>query len=117
MITLTKGNSAEKIILTLTEKSTLSNPTYRISFTNVTTKDVVTFQLGVDSSGYPVRFNEFTIDTNTNFSTQQRGQWQYVCYENISSIEVENGKMLLNEATEFNYTGYNEATSYKGYGG
>jgi hypothetical protein len=117
MLIFDKGNAAQSMILTLTEKSTLQLPTYRMACTHVTTKNEVLFELGTDYSAHLERYNEFTVDILTLFATQQRGQWNYICYENTTNVEVENGKMILNEDINFSYTGYNEQTNYTGYSG
>lgn len=117
MIVLTKGVASENIVLTLNEKKTLASPTYVIAFTNVTTKDVISVILGIDLSSYKDRFNEFAIATITAFASAIAGQWTYIVTEQISNVQVENGKMLLNPATDFNFTGYQPATTYKGYAG
>lgn len=116
MITLTQG-STQSIVLTLKEKSTLENPTYRMLCDNVTTKQTVTFELGTDLSGFKDRFNKFNVNTSIAFLNQEAGQWNYTTIENISNVVVEVGKLQLNKVSNFEFNAYNVSTSYKVYGG
>lgn len=117
MVILNKGETSENIVLTLTEKSTLTAPTYYLVCTNVSTKSVVTIDLGDDLSPYTTRYNEFNINPSVVFAGEQHGQWLYKAFEYLSDVEVENGKLLLKNSTDFNFTGYDEATTYSGYAG
>lgn len=115
MITLTLGLNSEFIVLTLKEKSTLENPTYRLSCENVTTKQIITFELGTDLSPYKDRYNEFEVNTSELFN--EPGQYQYTAYENISNVVVEVGKLLVNKNVNFEFDAYQTPTSYIAYGG
>jgi len=127
MIQLVKGQTSN-IIVTLTEKTTLSTPVYYLFvFTHETTKEVISFVIpgAADLSGYPKRFNEFLIDSSY-FLHASIGKYTYQVYEQISFVNkdisrttsmVENGKMDLNTATPFAFTEYDEATNFKQYGG
>lgn len=127
MIILTKGQSAENIIVTLNEKKTLSAGYYLFVFTNFTTKEVVSviYSFLADDSSYPDRFNQFEIDTQTIFGSYDIGQWWYDVYEQASGVntdisgltKVECGVMKLNPATEFEFETYEAATSYEQYQG
>lgn len=119
MLHLTKGNTADHIIVTFSERKTLPAPTYRITFTHVVTKEVVIIDLtpAADISNFPKRFNEYVINTATVFLTATDGQWQYNVIELVSNVAIENGKMKLNKSTDFTFTGYEPATTYNGYGG
>lgn len=117
MVILNKGETSENIVLTLTEKSTLTAPTYYLVCTNVSTKSAITIDLGDDLSPYTTRYNEFNINPSVVFAGEQHGQWLYKAFEYLSDVEVENGKLLLKNSTDFNFTGYDEATTYSGYAG
>lgn len=127
MIVLTKGQSAENIIVTLNEKRTLSTGYYLFVFTNFTTKEVVNviYSFLADDSSFQTRFNQFEIDTQTIFGNYDVGQWWYDVYEQASSSntdvaglnKVECGVMKLNPASEFEFTTYEAATSYEQYQG
>lgn len=117
MITLTQGASLENIVLTLDEKKTIASPVYVFTATHVTSKQEVTFTLPEDISAYPERFNEFEIDTAVKFLNKPEGQWMYSVTEQASGVEVENGRLLLNKATAFEFEGYAPETSYHGYRG
>lgn len=116
------------MILTLTELVTLTAPYYLFVFTHVTTKDQVKFIKAEvdDESEYPQRFNQFTINAAVVFANQQPGEWHYKVYEQESAVNLdpalagiilEEGKLLLDRESEFEYTQYEGTTSYKTYNG
>lgn len=127
MIVLPATATAEQMILTLTEKKTLTSGYYLFVFTNVTTKEVVNWIVNftADTSDYPERYNEIEINVATVFANKPAGQWQYRVYEQASAVNtdttnlrmLERGKMLLQADDTFTFTGYAPETQYKGYGG
>src|SRR5688572_7856398 len=130
MLELTKGTASEKIILTLTELTTLNEPNFLFVFTHTLTKTQVKFvRLETDEeSSYPSRYNQFSVATVTTFLNKPVGEWLYEVYEQESTTNtdpalstglVENGKMILYPATadEFEYEKYNEPVTYKAYQG
>lgn len=127
MIVLTKGQALQTMIVTLNEKRTLTAGYYLFLFTHFTTRDIVTriYNFLEDNSSYPERYNSFEIATETLFGNEDTGQWIYEVYEQASSsntdpeglTKVESGVMVLNPQVEFSRESYNEATSFKQYGG
>lgn len=117
MLILTQGQAADKIVVTLNEKKTQSNPTYKFIATHVTTKEVVSFDLGTDLSSYKDRYNEFAINTSVLFLNKTVGQYQYSIIQKSGGLEVECGKLILNPSTEFEFNGYEPETTYNGYNG
>jgi hypothetical protein len=128
MLVLTQGQSAEKIIVTLTELQTLPEPYYLFLFVHVLTKNEVTLirSLDDDESVYPERYNQFEVNTATEFLNQPRGEWHYWVYEQSGSSNtdpenttglLENGKLLLRPSTEFGFDQYEEPVTYKAYNG
>jgi hypothetical protein len=128
MLELHISEASEDIVVTLTEKKTLSEPYYLFVFTHVTTKQVVNLIMSPDDdqSEYPARYNKYTLATATVFDNKPAGQWIYSVYEQESSTNttvsntaslVENGKMILYAAEAFEFEKYNESTSYKTYNG
>lgn len=128
MLQFKQDDTAAVMILTLTEKVTLPAPYYLFVFTHVTTKDQVKFIKAEvdDESEYSQRYNQFTINAATVFEDQQPGEWHYKVYEQESAVNLdqalagvilEDGKLLLARATEFEYSEYNSATTYKVYNG
>jgi len=117
MLILTQGQTADRIVVTLNEKKTQSNPTYTFTVTHVVTKQEVSFDLGADLSAYPDRFNEFEINTSVKFFNKPVGQWQYSITQKSGGLEVEVGKLTLKPSTVFTFDGYEPETSYKGYNG
>lgn len=125
MLELTQGTSGS-IIVTLNELKTIDAPYYLFVFEHTSTRDTVKLikNSTEDESEYPERYNEFAIDASV-FTDYQDGEWHYTIYEQSSSTnldpalasEVENGKLKLNPATEFEYTTYNQAQTYKQYNG
>lgn len=111
------------MILTLTEKQTLTTPNYLFRFTNRTTYSEVTFVKtnASDTSAFKYRFNEFSIVTSTYFSNQPSGEWLYYVYEQASATNkdytkstglLEEGIMRLNESTVFEYTQHEPENTY-----
>jgi hypothetical protein len=121
MIRLTKGQT-QNIILTLTEKQLLTNPNYLFVFTNRSANTEVKFVMlnNTDISQYKDRYNEFSIVTNTNFSTALNGQYDYDIYEQTSTSNLnpvglnllESGIMEL-VGTPFNFSEYTTTDTYK----
>ncbi len=121
MIRLTKGQT-QNIILTLTEKQLLSNPNYLFVFTNRSANTEIKFVMlnNTDISQYKDRYNEFSIVTNTNFSTALNGQYDYDIYEQTSTSNLNPAGLNLLESgimelvgTPFNFTEYTTTDTYK----
>ena len=121
MIRLTKGQT-QNIILTLTEKQLLTNPNYLFVFTNRSANTEVKFIRlnNTDISQYKDRYNEFSIVTNTNFSTALNGQYDYDIYEQTSTSNLNPAGLNLLESgimelvgTPFNFTEYTTTDTYK----
>lgn len=128
MLQFDQDNTAAELILTLTEFVTIHAPYYLFVFTNVTTKDVVTMikSEADDESDYPNRYNKFTINASTVFVGQQSGEWHYKVYQQNSPTNInpdsaegilEYGKLILDRATQFSYTMYNQTQTFKAYNG
>lgn len=90
MIHLTKNSSSE-IVLTLTEKQTLTTPNYLFWFKSRGTNQEVAFVVlnADDTSGFKDRFNEFTIDVNDYFENSPEGDWEYKIYEQTSTSNTD----------------------------
>jgi hypothetical protein len=121
MIRLTKGQT-QNIILTLTEKQLLTNPNYLFVFTNRSANTEVKFVRlnNTDISQYKDRYNEFSIVTNTNFSTSLNGQYDYEVYEQASTTNTNPSGLNLLESgimelvgTPFEFTEYSTTDTYK----
>lgn len=120
MIHLTKGQT-NTIILTLTEKQLLINPNYLFVFTNRSSNNIIKFVVlnTSDLSLYKDRYNEFSIVTNTNFSSALEGQYTYEVYEQASSSntnitglnKLETGIMWLSGST-MTYNQYTTTDTY-----
>jgi hypothetical protein len=116
MIHLTKSET-NTIVMTLTEKQLLTNPNYLFVFTNRSSNNVIKFVVlnASDTSLYKDRYNEFSIVTNTNFSSALEGQYTYEVYEqtstsnlNITGLnKLETGIMWLSGST----LSYNQFTT------
>lgn len=126
MIYLNTANNSDKIVVTLTELTTIESPFYLFVFTHVLTKQVIAFIAGADESTHPERYNQFDIDTAVVFEDAPNGEWHYVAYQQdndentnpaLTDGEVENGKMVLTTGAELEYTQYNSDTTYKAYNG
>ena len=116
MIYLRKGHT-DTIVVTLTEKQTLTAPNYLFYFKQRTSNDVVAFVLlnAADVSAYKQRFNQFSIDTDTEFDGELAGEWEYFIYEQTSTSNtdpanatklLETGIMRLADTETFRFTEY-----------
>ncbi len=123
MLQFKQDNTAAKTILTLTEMVTINEPQFIFVFTHVLTKSVVTIVKleSDDESDYPERYNQFTIDAVAEFDEKPTGEWHYKVFESIDGTAqgnlLEQGKLLLGPAQEFEYPQFNTPTSYKAYNG
>lgn len=128
MLQFKQDSTVAVMILTLSEFVTLPAPYYLFVFTHVTTKNQVKFikSEADDESDYPDRYNQFTIDAMIEFENEQPGEWHYKVYEQEESDNLdpsdagallEEGKLLLDRANEFEFTMYDQSTSYKVYNG
>lgn len=93
MIVLNK-NQANTVILTLTEKVTITSPYFLFRFISIADLSEK-LCLAADTSSYTDRYNKFTITDSTtedaangtlNFLPQ--GQWKYEAYEQASSSNL-----------------------------
>jgi hypothetical protein len=120
VIRLTKGQT-ENIILTLTEKQTLTSPNYLFVFENRSTNTEIKFVRlnNTDISPYKERYNEFTIVVNSFFNTALNGQYTYTIYEQASTSNLnptglnllESGIMEL-EGTTISFTEYETTSTF-----
>jgi hypothetical protein len=94
MIKITKGQ-ANTVVLTLTEKSTLTSPDYLFVFTNDQTEGEYIF-IAADTSLYPERYNKFTITETATNPDPLDGEvrlpilkfYKYTIYEQNSSTNL-----------------------------
>lgn len=128
MLELNINQAGEKVVVTLTELQTLNEPYFLFIFTHVLTKAVVNLIKAYeeDESDYPERYNQFDINTSVVFLNQPPGEWHYRVYEQVSSTNedpaltaglLENGKLILYPVTGFEFTQYEQETSFKTYNG
>jgi len=128
MLQFKQDDTDVKIILTLTENVTLDVPYYLFVFTHVLTKDVVAFVKSIadDESGFPARYNQFSVNPGVVFAGTQPGHWHYKVYEQESAVNInpaqaggilEYGKLIIDRAVEFAFTQYHSPTTYKTYNG
>lgn len=129
MLILTYGQASEKIIITLNELKTLTDPYYLFRFTHVLTKQVVSVirAASLDESLFTARYNQFTVATVTTFFNKPTGEWHYAIYEQASSSNtdpalattlLELGKLILLPAVAYEPTEmYNNPTTFKAYAG
>ena len=123
MIYLTKGQTND-LIVTLTEKQTLSAPNYLFYFINRTSNDVVAFVKlnATDTSAHKDRYNKFSVNATTYFNNKLAGEWTYYIYEQASTSNVnpdlatgllETGILRLNDSTTFEFTEYETTNTFK----
>ena len=95
MIIINKDSNST-IVMTLTEKSTLSSPNYLFYLTSDVTRQSKAF-IASDLSSFPARFNEFLITetsgtenlTSGTVTLEPEGQWTYAVYEQTSSSNLD----------------------------
>lgn len=106
MIYIAKGTT-NKIILTLTEVTTVNNPSYLFVFTNEYNKgsSPILFTTA-DTSLYPERYNAFTLVEPTNLNLVI-GQYTYQIYQKsgpfvlplsiaqTTGVVIEEGRMVV----------------------
>jgi len=120
---LIKGQTSD-VIVTLTEKQTLTAPNYLFYFINRTSNDVVAFVKlnNTDTSAYKDRFNKFSINATTFFTNKLSGEWTYYIYEQASTSNVnpnlatsllETGILRLSDSTTFEFTEYETNNTFK----
>jgi hypothetical protein len=123
LIIITQATS-NIVILTLTEKVTLSSPKFLFVFKNDVT-NVSYYFIAADTSSYTYRYNKFSItemaDGNPligQIQLSEEGFYGYTVYEQESSSNldpalatgiVEVGKVLV-KGTEATVTSYDEQT-------
>ena len=73
--------------LTLTEKTTISNPTYLFSITQRQTNTTTNFIL-TDVSSYTERYNKFSVIEGTTFSVDS-GEFLYRVYAQTSPSNLD----------------------------
>jgi hypothetical protein len=120
VIRLTKGQT-QNIILTLTEKQTLTSPNYLFIFENRSTNTDIKFVKlnNTDISPYKERYNEFSIVVNSYFNTALNGQYTYTIYEQTSTTNtnptglnlLESGIMELS-GTTISFTEYETTSTF-----
>ena len=124
MIHLIKGQ-VNKIILTLSEKATLTSPNWLFYFKSRNTNETVAFVIlnNADLSTYQERFNAFNITVSSYFTGKLPGEWSYHIYEQTSTSNLipsqatsmlESGQASLNDTSQFSFTTYsNQTNTYK----
>ena len=111
MVILNQG--ANNVILTLTEKVTISNPIFLFALSSIQTNATVYF-IATDTSQYKERYNKFTwtIKTNPNnfageFNLPIEGLYSYQVYQlSTPSLTPPEGAIIL-EVGNVQY-GYSE---------
>jgi hypothetical protein len=123
MINLTTGTTVN-IRVTLTERTTITSPSYLFRFVQRTTNQEIRFvkTSSDDLSAYPARYNEFAIDVDQLFCGMI-GEYQYYIYEQASASNVEleltgalieQGLARLNEPADeqFTFTAFTPDNTY-----
>lgn len=102
------------MVVTASENATLTPTNFNISFVNDITKKEITIENAVDISGFPERYNQFTIDVLL-FDGADNGFWTYRITDQDNNL-LEVGKMKL-EGDKVLPVQYNGASiEYKTYG-
>lgn len=119
------------VLLTLSERTTITNAYYLFTFTNSTTNEVKSF-IGLEDSINPFRANEFSIEENStedlvnSVVSLDEGFWTYSIREQASSTNlivassgdvVEIGKVYVYEDATQIPTFTEESTTIKAFNG
>lgn len=102
---LLQENTANIVVLTLTEKTTINAPTYLFRFVNKQT-NVEYLCISADTSVYKTRYNKFTITTQNTTPNPLLGQlklslgdeYEYYIYAQVSTTNLD--YKLSNEMVE-----------------
>ena len=86
MLTITQEET-KFWFLTLTEKTTISDPTYLFSITHRLTNNTTNF-IASDVSAYTERYNKFSVTEGTTFSVDS-GEFLYRVYAQTSPTNTE----------------------------
>lgn len=93
MISINKGE-INKVVLTLSERTTIVGATYLFTFIN-DQSDVIKSFIAVDISSNKIRYNQFAIEENTVenllngvVSLNQEGSWTYAIREQASPTNL-----------------------------
>ena len=113
MIRLVLGTN-EKVDLTLTEKTTISNPTYLFEFINNQGFGKV-YCICADTSLYPERYNRFTIVVKSSGAVPLNGEinltlgdeYDYNIYAQTSTTNL--NPALADEVVESGYMTYDKS--------
>lgn len=131
MIIINK-NSVNDVILTLTEKVTISNPTFLFRFTSDYSREQVIF-IASNTSQYTDRYDSFSITEtsgttnllNATISLEPVGDWTYEVFEQASATNLnmnytgallETGKVRVIGTTTTRTKYEAPRKTYKGYG-
>lgn len=110
MVILTEG--ANEVILTLTEKVTISNPLFLFALNSIQTNDTIYFMAN-DTSQYKERYNKFTWTVTSDpdyndgeFNLPVEGLYTYTAYQlsEPSLTPPENAVILEVGNCQFGYT-------------
>jgi hypothetical protein len=95
MLQIIKGET-KYWFLTLTEKTTIANPTYLFSITHRLTNTTTNF-IVADVSNYKERYNKFSVSEGTTFDVDT-GEFLYRVFAQISTTNL--NPDLANELVE-----------------
>jgi len=118
MIRLVLGTNV-KVDLTLTEKTTIANPTYLFEFINNQSLAKV-YCICADTSLYPLRYNRFTIVVKTSGAVALSGEinltigdeYDYNIYAQTSTTNL--NPSLADETVESGYMTYDKSMTSRG---
>ncbi len=102
MILIDTKKTNQKLVLTLTEKTTVDSPAYQLAFTNDATKESYSIALTGTLKNTNSRYDLFELAT-TLFSGMPIGYYTYTIYQDAEKLApIEIGKLLIrdNESVE-----------------
>lgn len=100
MITIDTTQSSVGLILTLAEKTTVESPDYKLVLYSPFTKKNYRVELGVNTSSFTFRYDEFILDSEI-FKSMEEGVYFYSIYQtSVEENPIEVGLLKIKGEVE-----------------
>ncbi|MES2062729.1 MAG: hypothetical protein V4456_12465 [Bacteroidota bacterium] len=100
MILIDREKQKQELVITLTEKTTVSEPEYLLHLTNDADRSEFNINLNDAFVSTNSRYDHYSLDTS-NFSEMPDGYYTYLVYQDgVNSQAIEVGKLLIKGSTE-----------------
>ena len=99
MLLIDRNKPFQTFILTLTESTSIDNPSYLMVIKNDATRDEFTLSLGENVSTGIERYDLFILDTDV-FKDLLGGYYSFLVYQSSAEDNaIEEGKLLIRDTT------------------